>query len=225
MRIDSASVQFHHPLHQAKAYAQAALRTVDGALRLREQLEDAGQQFRRHANTGIAHLEHHIGRALLFNAQPDAATFVGVLGGVGKQVHQHLLQPRGVGIQPNRLRRQQHREFMAALHDQQPGGVQRPLHDIAHADPLLAKPNAATGDARNVQQVIHQMFQLPHLTLNDIESLLLQWLFVLLQVKQLHGADQGGERVAQFMAEHRQKLVLAAVQLNQDLRLLLRLAL
>ena len=38
-----AAVQFHKSLHQAQADAQAALRAVKGAIRLRKEIEDAGQ--------------------------------------------------------------------------------------------------------------------------------------------------------------------------------------
>ena len=128
-------------------------------------------------------------------------------------------------MQEDRLWRQRHLEFMPALGYQRLGRLDCPLHDAAHADPLLAKPNTAGGDARDFQQVINQMFQLPDLTLYDAAALLLDWLYVLLETKQQHSVGEGGERVAQFMTKHRQKLVLAAVQVCQGLRLLQRLAL
>ena len=41
----------------------------------------------------------------------------------------------------------------------------------------------------------------------------------------MHGVEDGGEGVAEFVREHRQELVLAAVQVGQRRRLLLRLPL
>ena len=63
------------------------------------------------------------------------------------------------------------------------------------------------------------------LTLDDGAALLLTRLFVLLQTQQLHRIEQSGKRVAQLMAEHGQKLIFAAVQVRQRLRLFPGLAL
>ena len=38
----------------------------------------------------------------------------------------------------------------------------------------------------------------------------------------MHGIEDGGQGIAKFVAEHRQELVLAAVQVGQRRRLLLR---
>ena len=38
---------------------------------------------------------------------------------------------------------------------------------------------------------------------------------VLLETQQLHGVEDGGQRVAEFVTQHRQELVLAAVQVGQ----------
>jgi len=43
--LDPAAVHFHEPLHQGQADSQSALRAVQGTLGLREQIEDAGQDF------------------------------------------------------------------------------------------------------------------------------------------------------------------------------------
>ena len=83
--------------------------------------------------------------------------FVSVLGGVVEQVHHDLFQPGGVGVQPDRLWRQRHGEFMLALLDQRTSRLHRTFHDAAHGDPLLAKLNPAGGDTGNLQQVINKM--------------------------------------------------------------------
>ena len=184
------------------------------------------QQFGRDAHARIAHFDHHhrhrrrLSSVRRLNAEPDAAAFVGVLGGVGEQVDQHLLQPRSVSKQKDRLQRQRHLELVPALIDQRLGRLDRPLHDAAQGDLLLAQLNPASGDAGDFQQIIDQMRQLPQLTLDDMARLLLQGRFALLQTQQLHRVGQGGQRVAQLMAEHRQKFVLAPVQVCQGLRLL-----
>ena len=55
------------------------------------------------------------------------------------------------------------------------------------------------------------MRQLPHLTLNDGSGFLLNGVLAFLELKQLHGVEDGGKRVAKFMAEHSQKFIFAAV--------------
>jgi len=91
------------------------------------------------------------------------------------------------------------------------------FHDAAHTDLLVAEPNSAGGRARNVQQVTHQARQLPHLTLNDGQGLFLNGVPAFLELKQLHGIEDGGKRIAKFMAEHSQELVFTAIQLGQFL--------
>ena len=50
----------------------------------------------------------------------------------------------------------------------------------------------------------------------------LQTIPVALQAQEKNGIEDGGKRVAKFMAEHRQEFILAAVQVGQRRRLLLR---
>ena len=64
------------------------------------------------------------------------------------------------------------------------------------------------------------MLQMLQLALHDAAILLLQRIGVFWLAQQLHRIGKRRQRVAQLMAEHRQKLVLAPVQLRQRLRLL-----
>ena len=102
-----------------------------------------------------------------WTSQPDVTALVGVLGGVGEQVHHHLFQPGSVGVQPDRLRRQRHREFMLALVDQRADRRHRIFHDDSHGDPFSVKLNPTGGNARNFEQIINDLCQLSHLPLND----------------------------------------------------------
>jgi hypothetical protein len=105
--------------------------------------------------------------ALLLDSQPNVAALIGVLGGIGEQVHHHLLQPGRVGVQPDRFRRQRHREFMLALVNQRVDRRHRIFHDNAHGDPVLVKLNPIRGNARDFEQFVNDPFQLSHLTLDD----------------------------------------------------------
>ena len=154
---------------------------------------------------------------------------VGVLGGVGEQVHDDLFQPGRVGVHPDRFRRQRHRQFMLALVDQRADRRHGIFHHDAQGDRFLVKLNPTCGDARDFEQFINDLCQLSHLTLNDGGGLLKDWVLdavqtipVAVQAQEKSGIEDGGKRVAKFMAEHRQELIFAAVQVGERRRLLLR---
>ena len=66
---------------------------------------------------------------------------------------------------------------------------------------------------------------MPDLALDDISRMPLKRLFVLLQAQHVHRVRKRCQRVAQFMAQHGQELVLAAIQVDQRVGLFLQLAL
>ena len=215
-------------MHQAQADTQAALRAVQRAVSLREQIENVRQQFRRNADAAVTHPQHG-GVASTADGPLDgqryAAPVLGVFGGVGQQVNQHLFQSRGVSPQADRLKRHRHRQFMPVLRDQRLRRLHRALDDAAEHDLLLPKLNPAGADARDLQQVIDQMFELPDLTLDDAAGLLLKRVFIRLQPQQVDGVQDWRQRVAQLVAEHGQKFIFAPVQISQRLGLLECLAL
>ena len=105
---------------------------------------------------------------------------------------------------------------MPALLDQRANGLHRTFDDAADGDPFSAKLNPARGDAGDFEQVIHEMLKLSQLTFDDAAGLLLDRVLARpLETQQLHGVGDGSERAAQLVTEHRQELVLAAVQVRQ----------
>ena len=102
--LDRAAVHLDQPLHQRQPDAQAALRAVERAIDLREEVEHLGQHLRGNADAGVAHAEH---RLLPFprRGNPDRAALRRVLGGVVEQVGEHLRQPGLVGVDAQRLAR------------------------------------------------------------------------------------------------------------------------
>ena len=56
-------------------------------------------------------------------------------------------------------------------------------------------------------------------------GLLLDWVLGVLETKEMHGIEDRGQGIAEFMGQHRQEFVLAAVKVGQRFRLLLRLPL
>ena len=91
--------------------------------------------------TPVSRTPQHRLVALLLDSQPDVTALIGVLGGIGEQVHHDLFQPGRVGVHPDRLRRQRHRQFMLSLVDQRADRRHRIFHDDAQGDRFLVKLN------------------------------------------------------------------------------------
>ena len=140
---------------------------------------------------------------------------LGVLGGVVEQVGEHLGQPGQVGVHDDRaaggsvtvsswpICSMSGRLVSTAL-----------LHHRRQFDPLLAEFQLAAGDAAHVQQVVHQPHHLPKLPLHHGAGLL-SGVPVGRQPDDLQGVADRGQRVAEFVGQRRQELVLAAVGLRQ----------
>ena len=117
---------------------------------------------------------------------------------------------------------------MLALVEQRADRRHRIFHHDAHGDRFLVKLNPTCGNARDFEQFINDLGQLSHLTLDDAGGLLkyrvldaLQTIPVAVQAQEKNGIEDGGKGVAKFMAEHRQELIFAAVQVGERRRLLL----
>src|SRR5581483_2068032 len=104
---------------------------------------------------------------------------------------------------------------MLTVLDQGANRLDATFHDSPHVQLFPLEMNPTGRDARHFQQVIHQMDQLLKLTLNDRAGALLKPALVPLKPQELHSVGDGGEGVAEFVTEHRQELVLAAVQVGQ----------
>lgn len=62
---------------------------------------------------------------------------------------------------------------MLALLDERHGGFDRVLHDTVHVDGVQGQANAAADDARDLQEVAHQLGEVGDLALDDLAGLLL----------------------------------------------------
>ena len=88
------------------------------------------------------------------------------------------------------------------------------VEDVGRVEELLLEANLAAGDPRDVEQVVDQADELPHLPLDDV----LGEVDVLRVVGHLEDGDgvaDGGERVPQLVGEHRQELVFSSVVLAE----------
>ena len=79
------------------------------------------------------------------------------------------------------------------------------------------KADFALNDAGYVEQVVHQAGKMIHLTIDDIARTTDPLLFRFQSSHDLNGVSNRGERIPEFVAQHREKLVLAAIGVPQGL--------
>ena len=111
------------------------------------------------------------------------------------------------------------------LCDQRLRRLHRPFDHAAKRDALPAKPDPAGTDAGDFQQVVDPVRHLSDLALDDTAGLLLDRVVILLQAQQHQSVGDRRRRVAKFVAEHGEELILAARQVGQRLCLFQGLAL
>ncbi len=206
--IESA-VSLDQVAGQGQADAQAALGAVERALPLHEHVEDAGQHVGPDADAVVDHRHHHLA-ALAPAAHHHRAARVGVLGRVGQEIGQHLGQADLIHLDKQAGARHLDRQEVRALLEQRAGHLDRLGHHRGQLHRLAAKLHPAARDARDVEQIVDQADQVVDLALDDLALALAA---DTAQLHQLDAGQDGSQRVAQLVAEHGQKFVLAAVRL------------
>ncbi len=63
------------------------------------------------------------------------------------------------------------------------------FHDAPHLQAFLMKLNPSGDDAGDFQQIINEMRQLPHLTLDNDFGFLLDWVLGVLETKDMKGVE------------------------------------
>ena len=96
---------------------------------------------------------------LAAHRQLDVAAGLGVLRGVVQEIGHDLRQPHGVAAQAHRAAGQRHGQVMAERIDQRHGGVHRPGDHAGQVHGLELQPDLPQGDARDVEEVVHQTRQ------------------------------------------------------------------
>ena len=213
-RFDRSAVHLHHRLDQRQADAQPVARAFQGRVHLGEHLEEVRKLLGRDADAVVPHAHDHL-RAFVGDRQPDVAAPVGELARVVEQVADHLRQPRGVGAQIERLRRQRHRQLVVQAAVPRARRLDGLLDDRPELDGLLAKLELAARDAAEVEQVVDQARQLAHLTFDHPQRRACHLCVAVSDAQGAHGVADRGQRVAQLVRQHREELVLAAVGFGQ----------
>ncbi len=208
VRLDMAVVQLDQALHQRQADAEAALVAIERAFALLEQVEHTRQQIGLDAHPVVAHGEHR--RALLDRDRDvNAAALGGVLVGVAEQVVDHLLHARAVAVDPHRADGHGLRQRVAAC------GQCRAVHVDAlrdHRGQLERRAlqhDLALADACHVEQFVDQARELPQLSIGDVGGPHQLGVMAAEAADDLDRVADRRQRVAQFVREHRQELVLA----------------
>ena len=138
-----------------------------------------------------------------------------VFDGVVQQVAEHLREPRRVRVGPERRVRQFQVNAVGLPVDGRPRRVDRGLQHRAEVDSLASHLQLVLCDPRHVEQVVGQPHQLHQLPLHRHARFLDDLGLVPGQAHDLEGTAQRRQRIAQFVGERRQELVLATVRLDQ----------
>ena len=204
----------HQPARQRQADAQAAVGSVRRLVHLAEHLEDVGQVLGGDADAVVADGDLQQ-RAALRSLHRDTSARWCVLGGIDEQVGQHLGQPRHVTVDEHRLVRQCQRQLVAGAVEQRLRQLDRTLDRAGDVQPLAAQRERPAHHARDIEQVFQQPGHLRDLAVHHVAAPVA-----------LDGVDAGHaqqaqcvanrrQRVAQFVRQHGDEIVFAAVGLVQ----------
>ena len=197
--------------HDGEPEAEAALGARDGLLLLHEHVEHALDQIRRYPHPVVLDAQHDA-LARVPGAHLDVSPPRAVLGGIRHQVEHDLRQPVRIGLHAKpgaRHRVDQH--AMRPRFEQRLRHLHRAQQRIGDFHRLLAQLDLAARDARYVEKIVDQARQVRRLPLEGAELRDLG----AAQAHELDRGRDGGERVAQLVAQHGEELVLAPVGLAQ----------
>ncbi len=140
----------------------------------------------------------------------DSTPFVRVLCSIGRQVGQDLQQALGIRLDQGPLRgRVKHQLVSLGLHHR-PAllyGVQDRLPGVERD---LLQVDQPPCDARHVQQIVDEACHVPHLRRDDVACASRTRRIGIRQPQQIGSSGDRRERVAQFMGQHGEELVLVA---------------
>ena len=136
-----------------------------------------------------------------------------VLARVVEQVTEHLSEPSGIGLQPDRLGRQLHPELVAERLGERAGRFDRLLNRGRELDAARPQLEAVVRDAVQVEQIVDQPNHLPELPLHRVARAT-DGAVVVRALPDLEHVRERSERTAQLVCERREELVLAPVRLG-----------
>jgi hypothetical protein len=180
-------------------------RPIERTRALREQVEDPRQEVRRNPDARIAHTQHRP-VALLRHLHPDRAARGRVLHRVVEEIGDDLLEAGRIAVDHRGGRRNV--EPMSRRAGRECGDTV--LDQLAQVDDAWLELEPAGGQPGNVEEIVDQAGEMSHLASDDLPELY-RALVLLHHVQDADGAGDGSQRVAQFVAQHREELVLGPV--------------
>ena len=214
--FDCAAVHFHQILDQGQTEPQPAARALQRRIDLREHLEDSAKLVGGDADARVPDSDDRL-LAFLLDREPDATALVGELAGVVQEVAHHLSQPDRVAVDVHGIRRQRDGQFMTQALTVRAGGFDGMVHDRDQLRSLFAKLDLALADAAHVEKVVDLPDHVPHLSVQDFGRRSDGPSVAVRPQQDLDGVADRGQRVAEFVGQHRQEFVLAAIGLAQRL--------
>ena len=193
--------------NDGKPESKPSLRAINGLFALYEGLTQYGQESRLDPLPVVcnAHL-----RPVASGRDTDPYVVSAVLDRVLDKITDHLLDPRGVRIHPDRLAARLDRHGPAGI-------VERVEIDLAHQrkqiERLAAKLQLPMRYAGEIQQVVDEPAQLMNLPIDDVHRGTGQLIMPSQSFEDFATQGNGCEGAAQLMRQNGDKVVLRAVLL------------
>ena len=156
VRFDSAAVHLDQQFDDGESHAEPALRTIERAIALQEQVEQMRKQLRIDACARVAYFDDRIDSGAI-DHDLDARAFRGILAGVGEQVRHHLAKPQAVALDEYLLARLAHQYRLAPRVQHRLHGFQSGIHHGVEAQRLAMQRHPAPGDTRHIEEIVHEM--------------------------------------------------------------------
>jgi hypothetical protein len=128
-----------------------------------------------------------------------------------------LREAREIPFEVHGLSGQGHGQVMPAGLDHGATGLKGPLDDHRELDGRLLQRDLASGDPRDIEEIIDEAGELPHLAIDRRARPLEPRVLELQPLQHLHRIADGCQGVAQLVGQHRQELVLVSVRLPECL--------
>ena len=164
----ASSVHFDQPLDHRQSDTEAALRTIERAIALHEQIEHLRQQILRDPDAIVGNRSTASAPSCL-DSQVNLSVGIGVLGRVRQDVRHTLNQTRGVPVHAQRSVARD-RNLVVPLLDERLDDLDRLRNHVGQLDRPALQLDAPLCDTGDVEQIIYQPRQVRDLTLDNVDG-------------------------------------------------------
>ena len=196
---------------QREPDAEPTLHAARALLFLAEHLEDVWQEVGCDASARVAHAQAGFAGPS-FGRDRDPPSRRRELGGVGDEVRDHLVDPAGVGLDGQRLRRRPELEPDPLRGHLWTQIVRRPPHEVVQVVRRALETHLAPGDRGEVEELVDQPAQRADVALDHVGGVP-GMLRIGPTTQDFRPREQRRERRSQLVGDHGQELVLAPVRL------------